>query len=521
MVEHSNPKIGKTVLETLTSGMYDDARFVFREYIQNAADQIDEAVELGILKEKNEGKIDIIIDVENKRITITDNATGVRQKNVVRLLGDVANSQKDSTKRKGFRGIGRLGGLGYCDKLIFETSYKDESVKSKMILDAKLLKKIIENRQDNSDAMAVMSVITVEDPPKDEDSEKHYFRVILENVHSDDLLKVNFVSDYLSMVAPVPFSASFTFADEIKTFLKSRNLILDEYNIEINGHTLFKRYKNTFTHEKGQEVSNLIGVDFVDIRNDNQELIATCWYGYREMSNIVLDESNLERGLRIRTKNIAIGNEVATKRFFDQERTNLRFIGEIHTLSDGFFPNARRDYFTENSTYVQFEKNVKDILKAENLENRLAQTASKLHNRWKEIQNFKEKFKEYQEKKGLFENSATENFHLNRLRELEEKATKAKIEIEKINIKSSSSENVKNLFRSIVGDKDLSFPFLTGADLQISKYTPPKFEMLSEEQILVVLEIFEILEEELDFDLAELLKKRIVERYNTNTDKNA
>ena len=513
MAESSKPTIGKTVLETLTSGMYDDARFVYREYIQNAADQIDEAVELSLLKEKSEGKIDILIDVENRKVTISDNATGVPENDVVRLLGDVANSQKESSKRKGFRGIGRLGGLGYCDKLIFETSYKGEGVKSKMILDAKLLKRIIDNRNDKSDATAAMSVITVEDPPQVEEFDKHYFRVILENVHSDDLLNVHYVTDYLSMVAPVPFSSSFTFTDEIKTYLKSRNLVLDEYNIEINNETLYKGYKNTFSDEKGN-VSNLIGVDFVDIRNDSQELIATCWYGYREMSNMVLDESNLERGLRIRTKNISIGNEVTTKRFFDQERTTLRFIGEIHTLNDGFVPNARRDYFTENATFLQFEKNIKEILKAENLENRLAQTASKLHNRLKEIQKYKETYQEFQEKKGSFENSATESFHLNRLKELEEKATKAKIEIEKISTKSNASENVKNLFKSIIGDNDISVKNLSGQDLQVSKYTPPTFAKLNEEQRTVVLQIFEILEEDLDFDLSELIKKRIVDKFN-------
>lgn len=514
MAESFKPTIGKTVLETLTSGMYDDARFVFREYIQNAADQIDEAVELGILKEKSEGKIDIIIDSYNRKITITDNATGVPEKDVVRLLGDVANSQKDTAKRKGFRGIGRLGGLGYCDKLIFETSYQGENVKSKMILDAKLLKRIIANREDNSDATAAMSVITVEDPPMVEDSNKHYFSVILENVQFDSiLLDVNSVTEYLSMVAPVPFSSSFTFTEEIKTYLKSRNLILDEYNVEINNNTLFKQYKNKFTDEKGN-VSNLVGVDFVDIRNDFQELIATCWYGYREHSNIVLDESNFERGLRIRTKNISIGNEFTCNRFFDQERTNLRFIGEIHTLNEGFIPNARRDYFTENATYQQFEKNTKEILKAENLENRLAQTASKLHNRLKEVQKYKDTFQEFADRKGSFENAATESFHLNRLKELEEKAKKAKIEIEKINTKSFHSENVKNLFKSIVGDKDLSVKYLSGEDLKISKYTPPSFEKLNQEQKKVVLEIFEILEEELDFDLSELIKKRIVEKYN-------
>ena len=45
MTENYNPAVGKNVLETLTTGMYDDARFIFREYIQNAADQIDLAVE--------------------------------------------------------------------------------------------------------------------------------------------------------------------------------------------------------------------------------------------------------------------------------------------------------------------------------------------------------------------------------------------------------------------------------------------------------------------------------------------
>ena len=513
MAELIKPTIGKTVLETLTSGMYDDARFVFREYIQNAADQIDEAFELGILKEKSEGKIDIIIDYDNRKITIKDNATGVREKDVVRLLGDVANSQKDSTKRKGFRGIGRLGGLGYCDKLIFETSYQGESIKSKMILNAKLLKKIIENREDNSDATAAMSVITLEDPPIAEDIDKHYFSVILENVHNDNLLDVDFVTEYLSMVAPVPFSSSFTFTDEIKTYLKSRNLLLDEYNIEINTKTLFKRYKNTFSGKNEQE-SKLIGVDFFDILNDEQDLLAVCWYGYREQSNYILDDSDSERGIRIRTKNIAIGDESVSDRFFGQKRTTLRFIGEIHTISDGFIPNARRDYFTENVTYQQFEKNIKEILEVENLENRLAQTASTLFSRLKEIHKYQETFQEFKDKKGSFENAATESFHMNRLKELEEKAAKAKIVIEKINVKSNNSENVKNLFKSIVGNKDLSVKYLSGEDLKISKYTPPTFEKLNEVQRSVVLEIFEILEEELDFDLSELIKKRIVEKYN-------
>ena len=45
------PRIGKNVIETLTLGMYEDAHFIYREYVQNAADQIDIALEEKILNQ--------------------------------------------------------------------------------------------------------------------------------------------------------------------------------------------------------------------------------------------------------------------------------------------------------------------------------------------------------------------------------------------------------------------------------------------------------------------------------------
>ena len=38
-------KIGKYVIDSLTRSMYEDSRCIYREYIQNAADQIDLARE--------------------------------------------------------------------------------------------------------------------------------------------------------------------------------------------------------------------------------------------------------------------------------------------------------------------------------------------------------------------------------------------------------------------------------------------------------------------------------------------
>jgi molecular chaperone HtpG len=55
--------IGVNILETLTTGMYRDAKVIFREYIQNSCDQIDEAVASGILA-PNDGTIEIWIKID-------------------------------------------------------------------------------------------------------------------------------------------------------------------------------------------------------------------------------------------------------------------------------------------------------------------------------------------------------------------------------------------------------------------------------------------------------------------------
>jgi molecular chaperone HtpG len=513
MADNFKPVIGKNVLETLTTGMYDDARFIFREYIQNAADQIDLAVEENILAEKSKGEINIDIDATNKRISITDNATGVSTKNILHFLGDVANSQKDRAQRKGFRGIGRLGGLGYCDKLIFETSYKGEAIKTKMTLDAKQLRRIILDKKEKADAATVISVITTI-KEENEAREKHYFRVILENA-CENVLEVKSVEEYLSMVAPVPFSEDFSYSYDIKTYFENKNIVLDEYNVVINENTLFKAYKDEFKLEDGS-ISKWIGVDFIEIRNDENKLLALCWYGYRDLSNVVLPADNIEQGIRIRTKNIAIGDEFTCDRFFEASRTNHRFIGEIHTIGDSFIPNARRDYFVENNTCLQFAEMTKEIFESANLENRLAQVASKLHNRIREIERYSKIKKEFKAMEGSFQSASVEAHHLNNLKDAKAKAIKAYKDIEKIRVKTLKDSNIDKLYKHIIGNKKIAIAPDEYDSKKVSKYDPPSLSKLpTKEEQQVVLDIFDILEETLTFEESELLKMKIIEWFNS------
>ena len=143
MAENNKTLIGKDVIESLTFAMYDDPRFIYREYIQNSADQINKALELGLIDNISECEIWIDINKKERKITIEDNATGIPQNDINRILKNIAQSTKKRGEDKGFRGIGRLGGLAYCEKLIFWTSYKGEDKASVMIWDADKLRKII------------------------------------------------------------------------------------------------------------------------------------------------------------------------------------------------------------------------------------------------------------------------------------------------------------------------------------------------------------------------------------------
>ena len=65
--------IGKNILENLTTGMYADSKVIYREYVQNACDQIDKAVELGIIdREQAEVFISIKEDERFAEVIVPD-----------------------------------------------------------------------------------------------------------------------------------------------------------------------------------------------------------------------------------------------------------------------------------------------------------------------------------------------------------------------------------------------------------------------------------------------------------------
>src|SRR5580658_3440749 len=120
--------IGKDLLELVTTSMYIDPMSIFREYLQNAVDAIDEAHQAGLLPEAG-GRVAIDLDADARSIKIRDNGIGLHHKVFASRLTAFGASKKRGSGARGFRGVGRLAGLGYCKELIFRArSEGDDTV---------------------------------------------------------------------------------------------------------------------------------------------------------------------------------------------------------------------------------------------------------------------------------------------------------------------------------------------------------------------------------------------------------
>ena len=349
--------IGAHILESLTTGMYQDSRMIFREYVQNSCDAIDAAVKSGILA-KGEGRIDIRIDQKARMIVIEDNGTGIKSADFVKVLGNVADSDKRQGDSRGFRGIGRLGGMAYCETLTFTAKFKGEGVVSRLVCNAKVLRELLHENDSGIERYTASEILAMIDEFMTEetnDIDAHYFRVELERINkeSDELVTFEEIRKYLSFNAPVPYHIAFIpFSSEIRNHAKEIGQKIDEYDIYLNKEQLFKDYTRTFATSMGAD--DVFDLKFADFRDDDERLIAWGWIGLSSFKGMI-DTDCPMLGIRLRKGNIQIGGKSSLLKFFKEERGVRYFIGEIFCESDELIPNSQRDYFIENRECKKFE----------------------------------------------------------------------------------------------------------------------------------------------------------------------
>ncbi|MCL2301501.1 MAG: ATP-binding protein [Firmicutes bacterium] len=352
--------IGKFTLETLTAGMYERPKDIYREYIQNAVDSIDMAVSQELIKVEK-ARIEIEIDKTARCIRISDNGTGIGTDNALPYLLDIGHSPKRFTNARGFRGIGRLAGIAYCSELVFETSAAGEDRRTVVAFDAQTLCERMLNQSVDVDLHTLIAdVVAIKS--EQEARSRHYFHVVMAGAKdTDDILDADMVRQYLEQVAPVDFHNAFGWGKIIKSKLRAAGFAPTSYNIWIGDEhgsaPVAKAYRDTVIADRLRELDDSISeIEIKEFICDG-EPIAYLWYAKTNFYGTLQEEAM--KGIRLRKGNILIGDKTTLNYIFKDERFNGWLLGELHIVSDRLIPNARRDELEKNATYASLVSNLR------------------------------------------------------------------------------------------------------------------------------------------------------------------
>lgn len=352
-LEPQNVVVGKDVLELVSSAMYVDPMTVYREYLQNATDAIDVSRRTGILRADEPGRVDIEVEPATRNVRIRDNGAGIAWPSFIKRLTALGASDKRGTNARGFRGVGRLAGLGYAQELIFRSRAVGEKLVSELRWDSRQLKAAFRaTGVDSGVADLIRSVVTANRTDA-ADYPGHFFEVELKGVmrlRSDNLMTPSAIAEYLGQVAPVPFSPEFRFGADITAALRSI-LDLGELEVRISGveGLVYRPHRNTFAinEKRSAEFESL---EIAEIPGIDGGIAGIAWVLHHDYEGAV-PTSALIKGLRLRSGNIQVGDHTLLEELFPEPRFNVWSVGEVHVVERRIVPNGRRDHFEQNAHF--------------------------------------------------------------------------------------------------------------------------------------------------------------------------
>ncbi|MGO9952188.1 MAG: hypothetical protein ACLPN1_08245 [Dissulfurispiraceae bacterium] len=371
------PKIGAFVLETLTTGMYTNPLDTLREYVQNSFDSIREAENSGLLA-RAAGRIEISIDPQKRTLRLRDNGAGIPGAWAFPRLANIGMSEKSIDTSVGFRGIGRLAGIAYCERLSFKTQFSGERELSSISFDnIGLLKAMSPSMRQVDELLDVVARNTSREIQKTK-TDAHFFEVLMENINpkGDVFLKWPEIRTYLSQTAPIGFDTqSFLLAGEIFNWLKAHRIELPTVNLTISyGSTnieVFKPYqKLTYKTKREHNKIHVKGINFFpeDAGPDSPFWV---WYAQTNLPGMFDDDT--VSGLRLRKGNIGLGMAERMAEIFalaakDNSRFNHYLMGEVHVQDSSVIPNARRDGFEDGLEWSNIRLELLEFARARSKE---------------------------------------------------------------------------------------------------------------------------------------------------------
>lgn len=339
--------VGKDILELLSSAMYVDPLSIFREYVQNAADSLDEASDLSQCRNAPPG-IHITLDPVARSTTIRDTGAGVPRTSFIRTLTSIGGSRKRGTTARGFRGVGRLAGLGYCQHLVMRSKAQNDDHVSLMYWDCRRLKEILRDPAHLTLDQILHEIVEIDKLPPD-GFPSHFFEVELRNVlryKNDLLLNEVALENYLAQVAPVPFHPSFSFGATIEHYLAEHNAA-KSYKLTLNGRPIYRPFRDSYEARPNVHCK-FTQLAFFQVPGLSTGTDAVGWILNSDYLGAIPDRHGI-KGIRARVGNIQIGDCRILDSAFPEARFNAWTVGECHVLSPKLVPNARRDDFEQNT----------------------------------------------------------------------------------------------------------------------------------------------------------------------------
>ena len=337
--------VGPSILGLVTSGIYDDPLAIYREYIQNAVDELSRL-------EGVEGKVEISIDPRQKRVSICDNGPGLTYQDCLDDLIPISQSKKCLGRDRGFRGIGRLSALAFAESVTFLTRASAREPVTRVVWSRSGLPDRTNSTQATEQGFQNWVNVEVLD---DFDGPEHFFRVEIDGVSrhaAGVLLNREAVRGYISEVCPVPLAQDFPFSKNVQEIFLA---LQSPYSLRVslNGEEQpIQRQYGSAIALAGNKEDHFY--DFEEVRVpsiDGGGAAAVGWIAHSSYLGAI-PKANRIRGIRARLGNIQVGDERIFDHLFDEERFNRWCVGEVHILDSRIIPNGRRDYF-ERDPHLQ------------------------------------------------------------------------------------------------------------------------------------------------------------------------
>ncbi|MFA5179741.1 MAG: ATP-binding protein [Syntrophales bacterium] len=353
--------VGRSMLDTITVALYENPIILFREYVQNSLDAHNRAVDEGAQEIENI-EVTITVDETNRTIVIKDNGYGIPSAASFgeRMLSIGSSGQKaDKTRYIGFRGIGRISGLPFCEKLTFRNKAANSTTVNECSWMGKEYRDKLSDQGAGGDLSTIIDEIVTIDTKTAEakDKSKHYFEVVLEG-YSDDIQAtlddINFKQKLIRML-PLQYDRGFkgatTIMSRYKSFMKE-DIKRFMIPVKLDGESLCKSYDDSFVLD-----SDII---FWEVRGKKKkdqspgDKIGLLWFTFA--AHLKDHKNDQYYGILTRSKNVLMGgndtfaqvadsNSSYVTTFREMTQTLRGVYGELLINSQHLSDNSRRDWF--------------------------------------------------------------------------------------------------------------------------------------------------------------------------------